>query len=277
MYNSDTSYSNTLTVTQGNLTTVTFSGINNAMQSTYGARNLTWTNQKRYKDALFVEATQPNSYGTYPPSIQSRDHHRKGNQRHRSRLLSRLSNAHSDNSNWSYTNYYGLHYVSVVALEDSTDVRIKARSGNLFDNGRDSVIFTLNAGQSWVSSMLDNDRLLGTRVTSNKPIAVTAGGNHQATNANNADAGIDQVTPVEHLGLEHVVLRGRGNTPQDYFMYIATEDSTNITVDGNAIMTNGAAGDVGTYSMAGNASTSANPIVEADLTDLFISSDYGSQ
>ena len=71
----------------------------------------------------------------------------------------------------------------------------------IFDNGRDSVIFTLNAGQSWVSSMLDNDQLLGTRVTSNKPIAVTAGGNHlKATNANNADAGIDQVTPVEHLG-----------------------------------------------------------------------------
>ncbi|MGB0182988.1 MAG: gliding motility-associated C-terminal domain-containing protein [Schleiferiaceae bacterium] len=267
IYNSDTSYSNTLTVTQGNLTTVTFSGINNAMQSTYGARNLTWTNQKRYKDALFVEATQP-------VTVTERIRHQynqeiitgKGTNGIGQDFYLASQTLIQTTVTGSYTNYYGLHYVSVVALEDSTDVRIKARSGNLFDNGRDSVIFTLNAGQSWVSSMLDNDQLLGTRVTSNKPIAVTAGGNHlKATNANNADAGIDQVTPVEHLGLEHVVLRGRGNTPQDYFMYIATEDSTNITVDGNAIMTNGAAGDVGTYSMAGNASTPGKPfIVEAD-------------
>jgi len=263
IYNSDTSYSNTLTVTQGNLTTVTFSGINNAMQSTYGARNLTWTNQKRYKDALFVEASQP-------VTVTQRVRH----QNNQEIITGKGTNGIGDEFylasqtlilstvTGNYSNYYGLHYVSIVALEDSTDVRIKARSGNLFDNGRDSVIFTLNAGQSWVSSMLDNDQLLGTRVTSTKPIAVTAGGNHlNAINANNADAGIDQVTPVEHLGVKHVVLRGRGNTPQDYFMYIATQDSTTITVDGINIMTNGAQGDVGTYSMAGNASTPGKPFI----------------
>jgi hypothetical protein len=45
IYNSDTSYSNTITVTSGALSTVTLSGIVGTMQSTYGARELNWTNQ----------------------------------------------------------------------------------------------------------------------------------------------------------------------------------------------------------------------------------------
>ena len=158
IYNSDTSYSNTLTVTQGNLTTVTFSGINNAMQSTYGARNLTWTNQKRYKDALFVEATQP-------ITVTERIRHQynqeivtgKGTNGIGQDFYLASQTLIQTTVSESYTNYYGLHYVSVVALEDSTDVRIKARSGNLFDNGSDSVIFTLNAGQSWVSKVIVPD------------------------------------------------------------------------------------------------------------------------
>ena len=39
--------------------------------------------------------------------------------------------------------------------------------------------------------------------------------------------------------------------PNDYFMYVATEDSTYITVDGTTILTNGGPGDAGTYSMTG--------------------------
>lgn len=272
IYNSDTSYSNNLTVTQGNLTTVTLSAVQNSLQSTWGARNLTWTNQKRFKDALFVEASQP-------VTVTQRVRHQynqeiitgKGNNGiGQDFYLASQTLIHSTVTG-NFTSYYGLHYVSVVALEDSTNVRIKARAGNLFDNGRDSVLVTLDAGQSWVSSMLDNDQLLGTRVTSNKPIAVTAGGNHlKANNANNADAGIDQVTPVEHLGIKHVVLRGRGNTPQDYFMYIATVDNTNITVDGNAIMTSGAAGDVGSYSMAGIATSPGKPFIVESNEPIYV-------
>ena len=59
VYNSDTSYSQNITVTQGNLSIITLSAIQGSIQSTYWARNLSWVNQKRTKDALFVEASQP--------------------------------------------------------------------------------------------------------------------------------------------------------------------------------------------------------------------------
>ena len=59
VYNSDTSYSQYITVTQGNLSIITLSAIQASLQSTYGARNLSWVHQKRSKDALFVEASQP--------------------------------------------------------------------------------------------------------------------------------------------------------------------------------------------------------------------------
>ena len=59
VYNSDTSYSQNITVTQGNLSIITLSAIQASLQSTYGARNLSWVNQKRNKDALFIEASQP--------------------------------------------------------------------------------------------------------------------------------------------------------------------------------------------------------------------------
>lgn len=263
IYNSDTSYSNTITVTSGALSTVTLSGIIGSMQSTYGARELNWSNQKRYKDALFVEATQP-------VTVTQRVKHQynqeiitaKGTNGIGTEFYIASQTLIETTVTGPSSSYEGMHYVSIVALEDSTSVRIKARPGNVFDNGRDSVLFTLDQGQSWVSTMEDNDVLLGTHVSADKPIAVTAGGNHlKASGANNADAGIDQITPVEHLGTKHVVLRGRGYYPQDYFMYIAAYDNTTITVDGNNVLTNGIAGASGTFSMPGNASTPGKPFV----------------
>ena len=263
IYNSDTSYQTNITVTQGNLVTVSYITVQGGLQSTYGARNLTWTNQARTRDALFVEATAP-------VTVTQRIKHQynqeiitgKGRNGIGRDFYIASQTEIETTVTGNYTNFHGLHYVSIVALEDSTDVRIKARSGNVFDNGNDSVLCTLNKGESWVSTMEDDDELLGTRVTSNKPIAVTAGGNHlKAANANHADAGVDQITPVEHLGLEHVVLRGRGNHPHDYFMYIATENNTTITVDGTAIMTGASAGDVGTYIIPATLNSPGKPLI----------------
>ena len=169
------------------------------------------------------------------------------------------------------TGYFGMHYVSIVALEDSTDIIIKAKTGNVFSNGLDSVVVNLDARQSWVSTMKDDDQLLGTRITSSKPIAVSSGGNHLLNSSGgHGDAGIDQVTPVEHLGVKHVVLRGRGISPQDYFMYIATTSATNITVDGVTILTNGTAGSSGTFSMPGNAATPGKPFIVESNNPIYV-------
>ncbi len=272
VYNSDTSFSQTMIVTSNNIGTFTFTTPVTALQSTYGARNLAWTGQKRYMDALFVEASNPVTVtqrvlDPYNQEIITA----KGRNALGTDFYVASQTLITSTVSGNYVGYQGMHYISVVATEDSTNVKFKAKPNNVFENGLDSVVFTLDAGQSWVSIMEDNDVLLGTRIESDKPIAVTAGGNHlKNASANNADAGIDQVTPIEHLGTKHVVLRGMANYPNDYFMYIATQDSTDISVDGTAILTNGNAGDAGTYRMAGNASTPGKPFIVESSKPIYI-------
>ena len=272
IYNSDTSYSTNVTVTSGGLTTIALSAIIPGIQSTYGARELAWKNQKRFKDALFVEATQP-------VTVTQRIRHQynqemitgKGTNGIGLDFYVASQTLVSTTVTGGSTGYFGMHYVSIVALEDSTDIIIKAKTGNVFSNGLDSVVVNLDAGQSWVSTMKDDDQLLGTRITSSKPIAVTSGGNHLLNSSGgHGDAGIDQVTPVEHLGVKHVVLRGRGFNPQDYFMYIATASATNITVDGVTILTNGIAGSSGTFSMLGNAFTPGKPFIVESNNPIYV-------
>ena len=272
IYNSDTSYSTNVTVTSGGLTTIVLSAIIPGIQSTYGARELAWKNQKRFKDALFVEATQP-------VTVTQRIRHQfnqeiitgKGTNGIGTDFYIASQTLVSSTVTGNYTGFFGMHYVSMVALEDSTDIIIKAKTGNVFDNGLDSVVVNLDAGQSWVSTMKDDDQLLGTRITSSKPIAVTSGGNHLLNSSGvHGDAGIDQITPVEHLGVKHVVLRGRGIFPQDYFMFIATANATNITVDGVAILSNGLAGSSGTFSMPGNAATPGKPFVIESNNPIYV-------
>ena len=48
-------------------------------------------------------------------------------------------------------------------------------------------------------------------------------------------------------------------------MYIATEDNTNITVDGVSVLTNGSKGTSGTYSLPGNANPGKPYVVESNL------------
>jgi gliding motility-associated-like protein len=272
VYNSDTSFSQTLTVTSSTVGIVNLTNTIPALQSTYGARELNWTNQSRYKDALFVEST-------LPVTVTERIVHQynqeiitaKGKNALGTEFYVASQTLINSTVSGSYQGYHGMHYISVVATEDSTKIRFQAKSGNIFDNGLDSVVFFLNAGQSWVSTMEDDDVLLGARVLSNKPIAVTAGGNHlKNSSANNADAGIDQVTPIELLGTKYVVLRGMANYPQDYFMWIVTEDSTDITVDGSTITTNAVAGTTGTYSMPGNSNTPGKPFVIESTRPIYI-------
>ena len=112
---------------------------------------------------------------------------------------------------------------SVLAMEDNTEIKFKAADGNVATTGADSVVFTLQTkAKKLVVTMEDDRRLLGTRITASKPIAVTAGGNHKNASANHGDAGLGQVTPVELLRNKHVVLRGLAYHPNDYIMCIAT-------------------------------------------------------
>ncbi len=263
IYNSDTSYSQTITVTSASIGTVGFTNPVTALQSTYGARELNWSNSKRYQDALFIESTAPITVTEQIVEPFNQDIiTAKGRNALGTEFFVASQTLISTTVSGAFLGYQGMHYISVVAIENNTEVKFKAPAGSVFDNGLDSVAFTLDKGQSWVSTMEDNDALLGTHITASKPIAVTAGGNHlKNSSANHGDAGIDQVTPIEHLGTKHVVLRGLANYPNDYFMYIATENGTNISVDGVTVLNNADAGRSGTFSMQGNSNQPGKPFV----------------
>lgn len=268
IYNSDTSFSQNITVTSANVGTVSLTNPVAGLQSTYGARDLNWSNSKRYKDALFIESSAPVTVTEQIVEPFNQDIiTAKGRNALGTEFYVASQTLITTTVSGVFMGYHGMHYISVVATEDNTSVLFKAPAGNLFDNGLDSVSFTLDKGQSWVSTMEDNDVLLGTRVTSSKPIAVTAGGNHlKNASAEPGDAGIDQITPVDLLGTKHVVLRGLANHPNDYFMYIATQDGTTISVDGVDVLTNGTAGSSGTYSMQGISNQPGKPfIIESNL------------
>lgn len=263
VYNSDSSLYQNLTVTSSSVSTLSFTAPVGGLQSTYGARELNWSNSKRYKDALFVESDVPI---TVTEQIVEPFNQEIITAKGRNGLGTEFYVASqtliTTTVSGTFYGYHGMHYISVAATEDNTQVKFKAASGNVFTTGLDSVVFTLDKGQSWVSTMEDDQQLLGTRITSNKPIAVTAGGNHlKNSTANHGDAGLDQVTPVDLLGNKHVVLRGLAVHPNDYIMCIATEDGTTIKVNGSAILTNADAGASVTHSMVGMSTQPGRPYV----------------
>ena len=272
VYNSDTSLSQNITVTSGNISTIRFQNEVAGLLSTYGARELNWPNSKRYKDALFIEASNPI---TVTEQIVEPFNQEIITAKGRNALGTEFYVASqtliTTTVSGSFFGYHGMHYISVVATEDNTEISFKARSGNIFTTGSDSVFFTLNKGQSWVSTMEDNRQLLGTRIISNKPIAVTAGGNHlKNASANHGDAGLDQITPIDLLGNKHVVLRGLANHPNDYIMFIAVEDGTDISINGTSVLSNGSAGESGTYSMVGIANQPGKPFVVESNNPIYV-------
>ena len=272
IYNSDTSYSSTLTVTSGNVTSVTFSSIISALQSTYGARELNWDFSIREKDALFIETTEPVIVAEHivhqynQEMVTAKGMNALGTDFYLASQTLIETTVSGPNQG-----YEGMHYVSIVATENNTVVDLIAPSGEEFGNGSDSIRVTMQQGQSYVATMEDDGVLLGGRVRSNKPIAVVAGGNHlKNSNGNNADAGIDQITPVDFLGTKYVVLRGMDFYPQDYFMYIAVEDNTDISVNGTSIASNVSQGSTGTYSMIGSASQPGTPFIIESTKPIYV-------
>ena len=217
-----------------NVSTLSFTIPVGTLLSTYGARELNWPNQKRYRDALFIESSAKITVTEQIVDPFNQDIiTAKGRNALGTEFYVASQTLITTTVSGLFFGYHGMHYISVVALENNTQVKFKARPANNFTSGSDGVVFILNKGQSWVSTMEDDRELLGTHITSNKPIAVTAGGNHlKNASANHGDAGIDQITPVDLLGTKHVVLRGLAYHPNDYIMYIATEDGTNISIDG---------------------------------------------
>ena len=151
-----------------------------------------------------------------------------------------------------------LHFISVMAVENDTEVTIAAPTGVTMFGGQNTVTITLDKHETYLvrnttaaGANADNieNNLAGSHVTSDKPITVVSGAQHpRQSQGGPADAGIDQIVPVtsdifEVIGTEYIVVRG-SNVPQnnkpddvDYIIAVATQDNTQITVEGNSTTT----------------------------------------
>jgi uncharacterized repeat protein (TIGR01451 family) len=149
------------------------------------------------------------------------------------------------------TNYSWLNAsVGIMATADNTTVRIFGynpsctfRLGtNATGITDDALTITLNAGQTYVleatipgANSPNIDGWLGASISSDKDIAVNIGEMHyQPSVVANQDCGIDQIIPENTLGREYVFVRGNGVNNLEFPVVIATQNNTEIYVNGSA-------------------------------------------
>lgn len=143
--------------------------------------------------------------------------------------------------------YGSIHYtfVSILATENNTRVSFSDVIPGviLYNNqpaGNAPADIILDSGQSFVMAVMgpneaNRDGLIGTLVSSDKPIAVNCG-SFGGTNGQmgNLDLGFDQIVSVERTGKDYIFIRGTGQDPVERILLVAHEDDTSIYIDGSA-------------------------------------------
>ncbi|MDY8136900.1 PKD-like domain-containing protein, partial [Aquimarina sp. 2201CG5-10] len=143
--------------------------------------------------------------------------------------------------------------LGIMATQNGTTINIfdfgdecTFRNGNDADGyptgGATSVSIILQEGESYVLEAPRNngnaniDCWLGASVQSNLPIVISNGNLNAAPleGANSRDAGIDQPVPENVLGREYVFVRAGGTNVNETPIIIATQNNTEIYVNGAA-------------------------------------------
>jgi len=134
----------------------------------------------------------------------------------------------------------------IVATENATQVTITPSVNVVGHLAGIPYNITLNAGQTYschAVGLTAANHLSGTRVISNKPIAITIKDDLVRPNALPcADQMGDQIVPVTKLGTDYICVKGMLNYAPDIpnidFAYIlATQNGTNISVNGTYLAT----------------------------------------
>jgi len=127
----------------------------------------------------------------------------------------------------------------IVATDDSTTVTITPSIDIL--NHLAGVPFSiyLHRGQTYYCEAIDQTgpaKPAGTKIESDRPITVTIKDDmidlNLATDGG-ADLAADQLISVDKCGFKHIVVRGDLGTPGDKVYVLATEDGTDIFIDGS--------------------------------------------
>jgi len=132
-----------------------------------------------------------------------------------------------------FFNQEGNSGVDLVATEDGTQITVTLTRPAVGHPVGDFTII-LNRGETYsvqASGTDANDRLIGTEIRSNKPIAVTLS-DDSIRSGGFWDLIGDQLVPVELVGTEYVAVKGFADTEVVFVM--ATQNTTQVFVDGSA-------------------------------------------
>jgi len=140
-----------------------------------------------------------------------------------------------------------LTFVSVMATENNTTVNFSniATGATLLNNtlvGNSVPPVTLNVGQSYIlalkmnSNPINQNALIGSLVSSDKPIVVNCGsfaGSNANTNSG-MDIGFDQIVSAERTGNKYIFIKGIGQDSLERILLIAHENNTQIFLNGSS-------------------------------------------
>lgn len=154
------------------------------------------------------------------------------------------------------------HFISVMATVDNTQVTFSdIKVGNLTSDTKRAltvsgdITVNLNAGESYVIgadhkflTATDVNRLNGTHISSDKPIAVNSGSWTGGASLNSwQDIGADQIVPEDLVGSQYILLKGKGNHETERPIVVATKDNTNIFINGSSTKVNSTPLNAGDY------------------------------
>ena len=142
----------------------------------------------------------------------------------------------TDFTNGSYSPVTAYSSIDIVATEDNTEIKIKPTNDVLGHVAGVEYTVTLNKGQTYSARAVGftgSLHLQGTKVTSNRPIAVTIK-DDSATSEDCHDLIGDQMVPVSIIGTDYIAVKGfLATTTQDRLYFLATKDQTKIYLNGS--------------------------------------------
>jgi uncharacterized protein (TIGR02145 family) len=126
----------------------------------------------------------------------------------------------------------------IVATEDNTTVTINPSKDIVGHLSNVPFVIVLNRGQTYsgvATSQAAANHLFGSSVISDKAIAITSSDDLLYAPPGCADLVGDQIVPVGIIGTEYVAIKGYLNNNQNRAFILATQDNTDIFIDGNPV------------------------------------------
>jgi len=121
--------------------------------------------------------------------------------------------------------------VSAQATQNNTTVNFTLKGGEIITK-------TLNAGETYMAQR--GTDLTGSKITSDKPIAVFSGNNctNVPTGASACDHLVEQMPSVDALSKQYLLARTpRTGSQGDVYRVVASADGTQVTINGSVVAT----------------------------------------